>query len=271
MTMRLRTTSVLGLVLGTFLVSAETCESTAPPPDTCVTGRTLTIGSPTAGAVAGGDCLLPDAEGRHGDSYTFSLETQSILAFHVTGTTETGVRIRDNGKTGAQQEVALHENGLAEYGSFVTLKPGSYTLDIAAEEDDASGDYTIGTNIITAPNPAGCVQPPAHWRFAMVGTTTEGVINSGDCTASQPQYKSDLYLVKAFSGGGVRKVTLTTSAATTVEIRLLDSPNLVTSPVFTTAAGTVTAQFNPGTTGYYVVGLIGTPGTGTITYSIKFE
>jgi hypothetical protein len=265
--MRLRALSVLGL----FLAAAATCEGTTePPPDTCVTGLTLTVGTPTTGAVAGGDCLLPDADGRHGDSYTFTVETESIFAFNVSGSTETGVRIRDNSKTGAQAEVALHENGLSEYGSFVTLKPGSYTLDIAADEDDASGDYSIGTSFATAPQPTGCILPPAHWRFAMVGTTTGGAITSGDCAGGQPQYKVDAYNVMMFSGG-VRKVTLTTSAATTIEIRMLDNPALVTSPVVANAAGTVTAQFTPGASGYYTIALIGTPGTGAITYSIKIE
>ena len=265
--MRLRALSVLGL----FLAAAGTCEGTTePPPDTCEVGLTLTIATPRTGAVAGGDCVLPNAEGRRGDSYTFSVETQSIFAFNVTGTTETGVRIRDNSKTGEEQEVAVHDNGLAQYGSFVTLKPGSYTLDIAAD-DDASGDYTIGSSIATPPQPSNCIQPPDHWRFAMIGTTTEGAITGGDCVGAQTQYKVDSYLVKAFAGGGIRKVTLTTSAATTIEIRLLDNPALVTSPVVANAAGTVTAQFTPNVTGYYTIALIGTPGTGAITYSIKIE
>jgi hypothetical protein len=264
--MRIRALSVLGL----FLAAAGTCEGTTePPPDTCVEGMTLTIATPRTGAVAGGDCVLPNADGRHGDSYTFSVETQSIFAFNVTGTTETGVRIRDNSKTGEQQEVAFHDNGLLQYGSFVTLMPGSYTLDIAADEDGASGDYSIGSSIATAPQPSNCVQPPEHWRFAMIGTTTGGAITSGDC-AGASTFFVDAYNVMMLAGSA-RKITVTMSAGGAVEVRLMDSPTLVTLPVSRNTAGDNIVNFTPPTTGYYNIAIIAAPGTGTITYTIKIE
>ena len=61
--MRHRALSVLGLAV----LMGASCDPTEPPPDTCEEGvtKTLTIGSPTTGEVAEGDCVLPNADGRH--------------------------------------------------------------------------------------------------------------------------------------------------------------------------------------------------------------
>jgi len=269
--MRLRATSVLGLLLGTFLVSAETCESTAPPPDTCVEGLSLTIGTPQAGAVASGDCALPDGDGHHGDSYAFTLAEQSTVAFNVSGTTETVLRIRDNDKTG-EQDVVIRESDMSQYGTFAVLKAGSYTLDIAADEDDASGDYTIGSAIITPPNPGGCLMPPAQFMFATVGITVNGVLTGADCLGSGTAHY-DNYNVK-FPAGGVRKITVTTSSPTggAVEVRMADNPaTLATNPGARNTAGDIVVQFSPTAAGYYIIGVLGSPGSGTITYTLKIE
>lgn len=256
--------------VGLFIATLGfTCDNTAPPPDTCVTGLTLTIGTPTTGAVAGGDCALPDGEGRHGDSYAFSVETQTIVRFNISGTTETAIRIRDNGMTG-EQDVAIHDNGLSEYQTFVVLKPGSYTLDIAADEDDASGDYTIASTVLTAPQPTGCIQPPNQWRFAAVGVTVSGEITGTDCAGSGAG-RVDNFNVKMFSGGP-RKITVTVSAAgAAVEVRLMDSPSLVTTPMARGNAGDIVVQFSPSSTDYYNIAIISTPGASPTTYTIKFE
>ena len=113
--MKLRAMSVLGL----FLAAAGTCEGTTePPPDTCVTGQTLTIGTDIAGAVAQGDCELPNSEGTRGDSYAFTLASQSFVRLNIAGTTETKIRVRDTGKAGDAQEVVLMESGQASYQAF---------------------------------------------------------------------------------------------------------------------------------------------------------
>jgi hypothetical protein len=268
--MRTRAMSVLGVMMGMILVSADTCETTAPPPDTCVEGQTLTVGTDVKGAVAGGDCLLPNGEGRHGDSYTFSVAAQTVIRFHVTGTTATALRVRDNGRTG-EQDIALHDNGLTEFTTFVSLKPGSYTVDIAADEDDASGDYTISSSVLTPPQPSGCVQPPNAWRFMILGMTLSGEITATDCVASGLA-KADNYNVKMFAGGN-RKITVTVSAGAAVEVRMIDNPALVAGGPNGTrnTAGDIIIQFSPATTGYYNIGIIATPGSTAFTYTIKVE
>ncbi|HET9425679.1 MAG TPA: hypothetical protein VFO55_09935 [Gemmatimonadaceae bacterium] len=265
--MRLRALSVLGLLLAT---SAATCDgATEPPPDTCVEGMTMTIGTDVTGAVAGGDCDLPDGDGRVGDSYTFTLDAQSVIRFAVSGSTETGIRIRDNSRTG-EQDVVLQDDGQSTYQSFVVLKAGSYTLDISADESDASGTYTVASTVLTPPlQPTGCIQPPSQWRYAMVGVTVSGVITNGDCPGA-PTFFVDSYNVRAFSAQ-VRKITVTLSAGGAVEIRMKDSPALVATPGARNTAGDIVVQFSPSTPGYYHIAIISAPGAGTVTYTIRIE
>lgn len=260
--MKLRAMSVLGL----FLAAAGTCEGTTePPPDTCVTGLTLTIGTDKTGAVAGGDCELPDGEGRRGDSYAFTIETQTTIRFNITGTTETGIRIRDNSLTG-EQDVAIHDNGLSEYQTFVVLKPGSYTLDISADENDASGDYTIKSTILASPQPSGCIQPPGQWRFAVIGVTVSGVLASGDCPGGVNNV-FDGYVVKKY--GGPRTITVTVSGPAAVEIRNRDTNALMLSG-FKNAAGDIVLNF-AAVPDYYLISVL-TQGPGvTINYTLKIE
>jgi hypothetical protein len=266
--MRLRAMSVLGLFLVT---SAGVCDGlTEPPPDTCEEGvtKTLTIGSPTTGAVAGGDCQLPDGDGRRGDSYTFTVTTTSIFSYNVQGQTETGIRIRE-GNT----EIAVHDNGLENYNGYVALKPGTYTLDIAADEEGASGDYSIGSGLPVAPNPQGCAQqPPEHMRFAQLGVTVSGEIKSTDCAGSASN-KVDNFNVR-MTAGAARKITVTvpaTANGVAVEIRRIDSPTLVTTPQARNTAGDIVVNFTPGVTDYFNIAIITTPGTATIAYTVKFE
>jgi hypothetical protein len=259
--MRLRAMSVLGL----FLAAAGTCEGTTePPPDTCVEGQTMTIGTDVTGAVAGGDCALDD---HHADSYSFTLTEQSTIRFGVTGQTETVLRIRDNSLTG-EQDVAIHDNGLSQYQTFVVLKPGSYTLDIAADEDGGSGNYTISSAVLAALQPAGCVQPPNQWRFAAVGVTVSGVITSADC-AGAPTFFFDGHIVK-FRSPGARKITATVSAGGAVEVRTFEGNTLATQPVSRNTAGDIVVQFSPAT-GYYAISILVAPGSGSVTYTLKIE
>ena len=268
--MKLRAMSVLGVLAGALVLSAEACP-TEPPPDTCVEGQTLTLGTDKVGAVAGGDCALPDGDGRHGDSYAFTVAAQTVIRFQVKGTTETAIRVRDVSKTG-EQDIAIHDNGLAEYITFVSVKPGSYIIDIAADEDDASGDYTISSTVLTGTNPAGCVQPPNAWRFMMVGMTLNGELTANDCAASGLN-KADNYNVKFFAGGN-RKITVTLSGGGAVEVRTMENGTLVAGGPNGSrgSAGDVVIQYNPTTTGYYNIGIISTPGsTSAFTYIIKVE
>lgn len=263
--MRVRAFGVLALVV---VATGATCDEPVAP-DTCVEGRTMTIGTDVTGAVAGGDCDLPDGDGRVGDSYAFSVQTQSVIRFDVTGGTETGIRIRDNSKTG-EQDVALHDNGLSSYQSFVVLKPGSYTLDISADENDASGNYTIKTSLLAPPQePAGCIQPPNQWRFAAVGVTISGLITTNDCAGSGAG-RVDNYNVKMIQGG-FRRVTVTVSAGAAVEIRLMDSPAFVTTPMARNTAGDILVSFTPTSSDYYNIAIISTPGANPTSYTIKFE
>jgi hypothetical protein len=258
-------------VLGLFLVtSAGVCDGlTEPPPDTCEEGvtKTLTIGSPTTGAVAGGDCELPNGDGRRGDSYNFTVATMSTFSYNIQGQTETGIRIRE-GNT----EIALHDNGLTNYNGFVVLKPGTYTIDISADENDASGDYSIGSGFPTAPQPQGCIAPPEHMRFAQIGSTINGEITSGDCAGSGTA-KVDAFNVM-MTGGVVRKVTITVPATATgvaVEIRRIDSPTLVTTPQARNTVGDIVVNFTPSVTDYFNIAIITSPGTGAVAYTVKFE
>jgi hypothetical protein len=253
-------------VLGCALLLGAGCP-TEPPPDTCEEGvtKTLTIGSPTTGEVAEGDCELPNADGRHGDSYNFTVDATSIFNYNVQGSTETGIRIRQG-----DVEIAEHENGVLNFNGYVALKPGTYTLDIASD-DGATGTYSIGSGFPTPPNPQGCAsQGPDHMRFAQVGVTFGGEIKSTDCTGGQPQYKVDNFNVRMIAGTA-RKITVTVSAAATVELRRIGNPALVTTPKFVNAAGNIVVDFTPGATDYFNIAIIATPGTGTITYTLKVE
>jgi hypothetical protein len=258
-------------VLGLFLVTtASTCEGvTDPPPDTCVTGRTMTIGTDVTGAVAGGDCALPDGDGRVGDSYEFTLASQSIVRFNVNGATETGIRIRDNSLTSDEKDVALHDNGLSQYQTFAVLKAGTYTLDISADENDAAGDYTIVSAVLTPPEqPTGCLQPPGQWRFANVGVTVSGVLKNGDCPGGVNNVY-DAYVIKQ-NGPGPRKITVTVSGGAAVEIHNWDTNALVGTPAAKNTAGDIIVNIPPAI-GYYAVSIL-TQGPGvTINYTIKIE
>jgi hypothetical protein len=266
--MKLRAMSVLGL----FLAAAGTCEGTTePPPDTCVEGMTLTIGTDVSGAVAQGDCELPNGEGTRGDSYAFTLANQSIVRVTISGSTETKIRIRDNAKAGDAQEVVLMEAGLTDYQAFAALPAGSYTLDIASD-DEAAGNYTIKSAVLTPPEqPIGCVVEPNNWRFAAIGTTIQGQITGNDCQASGAN-RADNYLVRMPAGTG-RKITITVPASQgfAVEIRKQGTPNTVTNPQSRNTAGDIVVQFTPNQLTYYSIGIITIPGSTPLTYTIKVE
>ena len=267
--MKLRAMSVLGL----FLAAAGTCEGTTePPPDTCVTGQTLTIGTDIAGAVAQGDCELPNSEGTRGDSYGFTLASQSFVRLNIAGTTETKIRVRDTGKAGDAQEVVLMESGQASYQAFAALPAGSYVLDIASD-DEAPGDYTIKSTALTPPEqPIGCITPPSQWRFAAIGTTVQGQITGNDCQASGTN-KADNFTVR-MPAGVARKITVTVPANASgfaVEIRKEGTPTLVANPGARNTAGDIVVQFTPNALAYYSIGIITIPGATPLTYTIKVE
>jgi hypothetical protein len=270
--MKIRAMRVLGVLSGLLLVSAETCGSTEPPPDTCVTGQTLTVGADITGAVAQGDCVLPNADGTRGDSYAFTLASQSFLRLNVSGSTETKIRIRDNGKSGDLQEVVLMEVGQAEYQAFTALPAGSYTLDIASD-DEAPGTYAIKSAMLTPPEqPVGCIVEPSQMRFATIGTTIQGQITGTDCAASGTN-KADNYYVR-MPAGAPRKITVTVPANTSgyaVEIRKIGTPTLVTNPGTRNSAGDIVVQFTPNQLEYYSIGIITIPGANPLIYTIKVE
>jgi hypothetical protein len=260
-------------VLGLFLAAAGTCEGTTePPPDTCVTGQSLTIGTDIAGAVAQGDCELPNSEGTRGDSYAFTLASQSFLRLNISGTTETKIRVRDTGKAGDAQEVVLMEVGQTSYQAFAALPAGSYTLDIASD-DEAPGDYTIKSATLTPPEqPVGCMVEPNQSRFAAIGTAVQGQITGTDCQASGAN-KADNFYVR-MPAGTPRKITVTVPANTAgfaVEIRKMGNPTLVANPGGRNTAGDIVVQFTPNQLTYYSIGIITIPGANPLVYTIKVE
>ena len=253
--LRLRAVAVLAMPV--VLIAAE-C-GTEPPPDTCETGLTLSIGTPVTGAVAGGDCAL---DGRHVDSYAFSVAAQSIIRFNTNGQTGTDVRVR----TAGNKEIALHDNDQTQFATFVILTPGDYILDVAASEDGEKGDYTIGSTLLTAPQPIGCLQPPGQWMWAAIGVDVAAAITADDC-AGAPGFRFDGYLVY-MTGNQPRTITVTgAQIGNNVEIRAKDQPALLKQQARNTAGANV-VSFTPPQTGYYQIGVIwGVNGT----YSFKVQ
>lgn len=262
--MTFRALSLLGLFL-----AASACDSTAPPPaDGCVENRTLSIGATVSGIVSARDCAIPDEFNRHGDSYGFTLTTQSTISLTVSGDTEMILRIRDRGRA-TNQEVA-YMSARRQYGAFAVLKAGSYSLDLAAYKPDASGNYTLTAANVAPPLPAGCIAPPGQMVFATVGVTVQGELTSGDCQGSGTT-RSDTYTAM-FPGGTVRTITVTTSSTSggTVEVRFLDIPTSVVVSGTRSTPGDIVVQVSPITT-YYTIAVMGSPGSGTITYTLRIE
>lgn len=254
--MRYRAVAVLALPV--FLVAAE-CATEPPPPDTCETGLTLSVGTPVTGAVAGGDCAL---DGRHADSYAFSLNAQTLIHFAVNGTTETDIRIRSG-----DNEVALYEDGEAQYNAFVILTPGDYVLDVAAHEDGENGDYTINTFLPSAANaPVGCLQQPGQRLWVRIGVDAGAAITANDCPGA-PGFRADMYLVY-MPGGQARTITITgVDIGNNVEIRRFGQTTMLKQQARQTAGANV-VTFTPPADDYYAIGVIwGVNGT----YAIRIQ
>jgi hypothetical protein len=259
-----RVRALAGIAAIIAVVTSATCEETTAP-DTCVQGRTMTIGVDVTETVAGGDCAL---DGRHVDSYQFTLASQATIRFNINAQTGTDIRVRDNGKSG-DQEIVLHDNDQTQYATFATLPAGSYTLDVAASEDGDDGTYTIASTALESPAPIGCLTPPGQIRFAAIGVQAGGTITGGDCPGA-PTFFHDDYNVR-FAAGGVRKITVSASAGFAIEVRVKDASPLVTQPVSRNTAGESVVQFSPTATAYYSIAVIAAPGSGAITYTIRIE
>jgi hypothetical protein len=251
--MRLDAVRVLGLCL---VLTAADCDGNPIAPDTCEQGLTLSVGTAVTGAVAGGDCAI---DGRHADSYAFTVAAQSILRFNVDAQTGTDIRIRS-----ASGELALNDHDQTQYATWVVLPPGDYILDVAASDDGDAGTYTINSTLLTAPAPVGCLTAPQQRLFAAVGVDVGGEITSNDCGT---QFKSDGYLVYL---SGQRTITVTGAMGTNIEILRKDQPGLLAQKALNNA-GANALPFTPPQPGYYLIGVIGIPANATGQYSLKIE
>jgi hypothetical protein len=242
---------------------AATCDDITAP-DTCVQGRSLTIGTPVVDSATAGDCRLDD---KHGDSYAFTLASQTTVKFNMVGAEPTLLRVRDASKTGDAAELVLHQPIPATYNTFVVLPAGSYIVDVAAVEDEDVVNYTLGSSVVDDPGPVGCVPTPNH-IYAAVGVTVSNAISTNDCFGANNAFYADAYLVKM---NGARTLTITGAAGINVEIHDGETNALITHKAQNTA-GTNVMKFIPPKPGYYVIGLIGTPDLSAVgAYTLKIE
>jgi hypothetical protein len=236
--------------------------STDPVEDTCIEGRTLTIGTAVSEEVTPGDCQV---DGRAVDSYAFSVAAQSIVRFEVNASTESDIRIRR--PQGSGPEVALHANGLAQYSTYVVLAPGEYILDIGAD-DESSGNYTVTPTLLDA-MPAGCLTPPANWVFSTIDVDVAGAITNTDCGGTNG-FRFDPYNV--FLVGGERTITVTSvGMGSNIEIKPMNTPGAPLKTQARNTAGVNSTTFGAASAGYYMISVINLPANATGTYTISIQ
>jgi hypothetical protein len=229
---------------------------------TCYDDRAYVMGTSIQEGITITDCEIA---GTRRDIYRLTLDAPTTFKLSMVApsvTTLLAITADDLPAGTADDNLVAIEGGVSTYTTHLSLPAGHYTMQLVPQSD-VGGPYTLSSQALTPPLPAGCVETLTGRFIAMPGSRISGALTTTDCGGAQVDIFADRYRVRMLATKA-RTITVTSTVAGTIRI-LLDGVAQVSDVMAAGAAKTLT--FTPTGTTYYVVE-VASAGAGTYTLSI---